>query len=172
MRRITSILVVLLLVQGLLTLAYRAWEQHRTNDATFEVESIDLRAPPLQMLGLTGPRSLDELGDRTLLVHFWATWCPPCREELPGLIAATRSTAVPLLAITEEPWETVEAYFGGEVPPEIVRDPTGSGARRYGVSGLPDTYVVRQGRIVYRIGAARDWRATGAQRWLTGLAER
>ena len=68
------------------------------------------------------------LAGQPVLVHFWATWCVPCRTELPGLIAAAREEDVRILAVTDEPWDAVSAYFNVQIPEGVGRDPSGGGA--------------------------------------------
>jgi thiol-disulfide isomerase/thioredoxin len=78
------------------------------------------------------------------LVHFWGTWCPPCIEELPSLLAFARAMR-PL---------------GVEVVVETDR----AAHPRLGVSTLPDTYLVdRSGRVLERYHGARDWSAAAAR---------
>jgi hypothetical protein len=69
-----------------------------------------------------------------------------------------------LLAVSmDEDWPIVRDYFGGEVPPEVVRAVTPRAHHRYDVFTLPDTYLVsRDGRLVRRYGGARDWRSAVA----------
>ncbi len=64
----------------------------------------------------------------------------------------------------------VQRYFEGQVPEPIVRDPGGAtrAAYQYQVSGLPDTFVVEDGRIVARVGGPRDWTLPAARRFVKG----
>ena len=158
MRRVIFGLVV---VQALLVVGYLFVERARAPRPPFAVERLDEQAPQLQVEFRDGTVALAASRDRVVLVHFWATWCAPCREELPGLIEAARKAELPLLAVTDEPWETVTPYFDGAVPAEVVRDPSGEGAGRFSVSGLPETFVVRDGRVIARTGGARDWQGAG-----------
>jgi thiol-disulfide isomerase/thioredoxin len=151
---------LLLALQASLVAGWWAVERARTPVPRFEVEALDELAPPLP-----DPAPVD---GRPALVHFWATWCAPCREELPSLLEAARNEHVALLAVTDEPGGVVARFFGGEIPPEVVTDAAGA-ATRWSVSGLPDTFAVEQGRIVARIGGPRDWSTPQARRWLRGL---
>lgn len=108
------------------------------------------------------------LGERPMVLHFWATWCAPCRTELPTLLAGFKAaeTASPqlLLASVDENWETIRHYFGSDLPPQVVRDPQGRLSQTLGVGTLPETWLLRRdGRAVARVRGARDWQSTEAR---------
>lgn len=149
------------LVQAALIAGYLLVERARRPEAPFAWEPLD---EPTPALAATRDGEPAPLPDGPHLVHFWATWCAPCVEELPSLLAAGEATGVPVVAVTDEPWHVVERWFGGEVPDGVVVDP--DGAARWRVSGLPDTFVVRGDRVVARMGGPRDWRAREARRRL------
>ncbi|KYG03328.1 thiol:disulfide interchange protein [Sorangium cellulosum] len=119
---------------------------------------------------------LSALRGRAVLLHLWATWCAPCRAELPALLdlgrELQRGGGVELVAVSvDESWEVVRAFFDGEVPPEVVRAGSPALGRRLGVSTLPDTFLVRpDGTLALRFTGARDWRAPEARLLVTGQA--
>ena len=98
-------------------------------------------------------------GDAPRIVHVWATWCPPCREELPGLFAYGDTGEVSVLAVSVDPgWEDVRALLGEEPRDEVA---LASGERvrdALGVRALPVTFVVDEGGTIrLRLDGARDW---------------
>jgi thiol-disulfide isomerase/thioredoxin len=94
-----------------------------------------------------------------LLVHFWATWCGPCRTELPKLVQLGRERGIRLLLVSvDQGWPVVRHFFDGSVPEDVVLDEGGTTGRLFGVSTLPDTYLVaRSGRITVRFRGDRNW---------------
>jgi thiol-disulfide isomerase/thioredoxin len=110
------------------------------------------------------------------LVHFWATWCPPCRTELPALLDLAereRGRILVWAVSTDRDWPSVEGFLDGRVPPQVVRDPTGEAAHRYRVTGLPDTYLIDpDGRVRARFAGAQNWSAPEMDRILAAALAR
>jgi len=158
--------VLLVAVQLVLVVVYWVVEHRRAAPVPFAVETVAEAAPEL-VLRRDGAEVVPPTGP--YLVHFWATWCAPCQEELPGLLDAAEAEGVPLLAVTDEAWPVVERYFDGAVPSAVVQDPTGAAAADWRVSGLPDTFVVLEGRLRHRMGGPRDWRTNEARAFLRDL---
>jgi len=93
---------------------------------------------------------------KVVLVNFWATWCPPCLEEMPKLIAMQEQygpQGFQIIAIsTDRSREEVEAYLNriDENFP-VVHDEGRENLVRYGVRSYPTTFLIdRNGRIVLR----------------------
>ncbi|MES2639611.1 MAG: TlpA disulfide reductase family protein [Myxococcota bacterium] len=149
MRRVLLGLAVLAALQGAAWLAWRGFE--REPAAPFVTSAASGTAPAV--------------APRDGLLHVWATWCAPCRDELPDLLDAAREAGVPLVAFSvDESPASVSAFFGGQVPAEVVRDPGIAAAT--GVWDLPATFRVDDGRLVERIDGAREWSSEGARGWL------
>lgn len=102
---------------------------------------------------------------RVVFVNFWATWCPPCRDEAPSLqrlYTRLGSEDFEILAISIDAASArgeVEAFareFGMTFP--ILLDPDKGAHRAFGVTGVPETYMVDpQGRLMERFIGPRDW---------------
>ncbi|MCU0835822.1 MAG: TlpA family protein disulfide reductase [Chromatiaceae bacterium] len=116
-------------------------------------------APALRLTDLDEvEHDLADLRDRLVLVNFWATWCPPCRREMPSmerLHQALKDQGLTVLAVDvgEDP-DTIFAFTGQLNPaptfPMLV-DPDGKTAEAWAVLGLPTSFVVdTQGRIIMR----------------------
>lgn len=83
-------------------------------------------------------------GGRPHLLFFWATWCLPCKASLPELLAFERERSVPVVAITDEPAETLSSFlqaFHDPFPASIAIDQSRRAFVAYGVSGTP-TFVL------------------------------
>lgn len=162
---------------------YRAVEANRAGQITtaaFDCEPTAAPSPASDIL-------LEQADGRTVhlrdyardavLLHFWATWCTPCRTELPSLIALAnrleRNSVRVLLVSMDEDWASIHHFFGGEVPAQVLRDSTTRAKQAYGVTTLPDTYVLKPGLLtVARIHGAREWGSAMARdtlRQLLGL---
>ncbi len=123
---------------------------------------------------------LSALRGRVVVVNFWATWCPPCRHELPSLESLHRATAsrgaVVLGVNAGESWETVAGYVLGLGPAltfPILMDEKGSALRDWKVKALPATYVLdSEGNIVLRALGGRDFSRPDAIEDVTKLARK
>ncbi len=98
------------------------------------------------------------LPDGPLVLHIWATWCPPCRDELPDLLRFAAASPVPVLAVATDPdWRAIRGFVGDPLSPALRRASARAVADGLDVQTLPVTFVVRDGRLVARIDGARDW---------------
>jgi len=154
-------LILLLLIA--LTVAVGCAGEKKETAASPPVET-GKPAPDFSLSGPAGDTRLSALRGNLVLVHFWATWCPPCREELPSLAKLNgRMTGKPfrLLAISidQEGNEAVRKLLGrlGVTLP-VLLDTSGGVAGRYGVTGVPETFVVSPaGVILKKIVGPVEW---------------
>jgi thiol-disulfide isomerase/thioredoxin len=114
---------------------------------------VNFRAPDLSLDALDGRHfSLSGLQGKIVLVNFWATWCPPCRSEMPAIQAvyqAHRDELVVLAVNEAEDPEIVKGFVGSYAfgfP--ILLDRDGSTGRQYQVMALPTSFFIdRAGTI-------------------------
>jgi peroxiredoxin len=126
-------------------------------------------APDFTLPDLVGtPVSLQGYRGKLVLLNFWATWCIPCREEMPAMEQLHRrfqAQGLAILAIDfRENAATVTAFVDQHhLTFTVLRDQDGSVFRAYSVMGLPTTYLIgRDGTLLARGVGGRDWtRAEG-----------
>ena len=114
------------------------------------------RLPALSLPGLDGkPRALSEWRGRPLIINFWATWCEPCRREIPLLKQLRGEHAkdgLEVLGIAIDFRDAVASYVGkaGIDYPVLIAEQDATAPKAFGVGmGLPTTVVAnREGRIV------------------------
>jgi thiol-disulfide isomerase/thioredoxin len=148
-------------------------ERRRTSLLPVRVERRSDPAHDIVVETLGGGRQILRASGQFQLIHFWATWCPPCRTELPAILHLARRNHGRLhvwAVSTDREWSSVERFIGGPVPSMLVRDPTGEAARIYGVTDLPDSYLIDpQGRVRARFSGAQDWSSPEMDRILREL---
>lgn len=101
---------------------------------------------------------------KVTLVNIWATWCVPCRVEMPAMERvytqlAPRGFAIAAVSIDEGPPDDVRA-FGQELKLtfDLLQDRSGRIQRSYQTTGVPESFLLdRRGVIVKRIIGAHDW---------------
>jgi peroxiredoxin len=102
------------------------------------------------------PRHLSEWDGKVLLVNFWATWCPPCREEIPGFIKLQSqygAKGLQIIGVAVDDRDAVRKFVHehGMNYPVLVGDEDGTLSREYGndIGALPYTILIdRHGRII------------------------
>ncbi len=90
--------------------------------------------------------SLRELRGRPVLVNFWATWCAPCRREMPLIEqTAAEHSKVAVLLVDERDSRDAARGFVNElhIRSTVLFDGDGAVGDRYGISGLPTTFFIR-----------------------------
>jgi peroxiredoxin len=108
-------------------------------------------------------RKLSDFRGHVVAVNFWATWCPPCREELPSMqrtYEAHHDKGFEILGVNVgENWDTVAPFLENfSLTYPIVLDTDSAAMAEWGIMGLPTTFILdRDGRITHRITGGRDW---------------
>jgi len=123
-------------------------------------------APALKLKGLDGKtHDLAQLRGRVVLINYWATWCPPCRREMPSMERLTQALKgepfVVLAVDVGEDADTIET-FTGQLDTEptfpILLDSRSRAMQAWKVAGLPTTFLVdKQGRIVASAIGGREF---------------
>jgi peroxiredoxin len=123
-------------------------------------------------------RNLADYRGKVVAVNFWATWCPPCRHELPSMeraYKAYRDRGFVILGVNVgENWETVAPFledFALTYP--VLLDKDSSAMSQWGIMGLPTTFILdTEGRITHSITGGRDWDDAGFRKHLEEIIAR
>lgn len=135
--------------------------------STLGIEARDQAGIPFQLQNLEGqPVSLDDYRGQWVLVNFWATWCEPCRAEMPSMREFARrfpTQKLRLVAISIDQDSTPIRSFlieQGITPDDFViaHDGTGEISGAYGSRLIPETWIIDpQGHMIGRMQGALDW---------------
>ena len=137
-------------------LAYGVASQGRDtsiDDAVSRGERIEAPNSSLPVLGGAGKLSLADYRGKVVVLNFWASWCPPCIDELPMLERTQRrieDRGATVLGVNYKdiPEDALELARRFDLTFPSVRDRDGEYAEEYATLGFPETFVVdRQGRI-------------------------
>ena len=143
----------------------------------FEVQSWPVHQAAPAIAGLDAvdkPVALASLKGQALMINFWASWCEPCREEMPSLsrLATSHAGTLQVLAVNfKESPATVQRFkdsTGLDIP--VLRDPDGALARAWGIRVFPSTVLIgADGRVHSVVRGALDWNNEAATRLVRPL---
>ena len=122
-------------------------------------------APDFTLNTLNGELvKLSDLKGQVVIVNFWATWCPPCREEIPSMMKLNAAMAgkpfrMLCVSIDEGGKVAVEEFFrksGFSLP--VLIDSDKRAGKLYGITGVPETFVIdKRGVILKKVVGAMEW---------------
>ena len=110
-----------------------------------------------------GTTSLSSHIGKVVILNFWATWCPPCRQEMPSmetLYQRFKSQGLEILAVDiGEEESTVRRFIrDNRYTFPVPLDKDSKVSRRYGVSAIPTTFILdREGKIIARVAGSIMW---------------
>jgi peroxiredoxin len=119
--------------------------------------------------------SLDQFRGQIVVLNFWATWCPPCLEELPSLMTMQdrmRGRGVVVVGVSIDVDQDAYHRFLKQQGINFltVRDPQQKVAGLYGTTGWPETYIIdRQGVLRRKFVGAVDWNEPEVVQFLSRL---
>jgi thiol-disulfide isomerase/thioredoxin len=145
-------------------------------EAAYAVSPWQGAVPPLQAVDTQGKTwRLSDLQGRVALLNFWASWCEPCRAEMPTLqqiadFYGPDKLLVLAINFKEHPARALQFAASTGLTLPVLLDPQGQTARAWGVKVFPTTVLVdRQGRPRQRVQGEVDWTGAAATRWLEAL---
>jgi peroxiredoxin len=138
------------------------------------------RAPEFRLTTLEGKQaSLSDFRGKVVIVHFWATWCPPCVEEMPGIERLSRSFdgkdfALLAVSVDEGGAQAVASFLNrNKLSLPVLLDPGGKISHSYGTFKFPESYIIdRSGVVRYKVIGPADWNVSENINAIRGLIAR
>ena len=175
-----SILLIFLIIIGVGIIVLL-----QTKDSSFNLSGKPrivkgVPAPNFTMPGLDGKMvSLADYKGKVVFLNIWATWCPPCVEEMPSmekLYQELKGEGFEILAVS------IDASGAKDVLPFMKKhklsfpaltDTRGAIKELYQTTGVPESFIIdKDGIIVEKVIGPRDWAASGAIRYFRNLIQR
>jgi peroxiredoxin len=120
-------------------------------------------APDFQLPDVNGKMvSLSAQKGHPVLINFWATWCPPCIEEMPSMEELARSiqnTDVRMFAVSvDENWDLVRRFFATGTKMGVLLDVSKEVPKKFGTEKYPETFLIdASGKVRHYFINKRDW---------------
>jgi thiol-disulfide isomerase/thioredoxin len=152
----------------------RVAEENKTEDLQ------NLLAKNFKLKNLDGQEvELESYRGKPILLHFWATWCPPCVDEMPELLkfaqVAKKKWNLDVLAISvDEGVDLIRRFFDEKkiwpntpLPFTILNNPDSTVAELYNVSGYPETFFIdKELKLVRKFIGPQKWGSEEMTQWL------
>ncbi|MEJ2362425.1 MAG: TlpA disulfide reductase family protein [Gammaproteobacteria bacterium] len=163
MKKTAAAITISIIISALTTIPVTA-NAGISKKQTIDAVRVIKRAPNFSLHDTNDKvRKLSDFRGHVVAVNFWATWCPPCRKELPSMqktYKALKKTGFRIVGVNVgEKWDTVATFLDNfSLSYPIVLDTDSTAMQKWHIVGLPTTFIVdKQGRIIYRITGGRNW---------------
>ena len=159
--------------------SYAAWEQPKLGYDLSEL-STPVDAPNFVLEDMDEYEyDFSEYRGKVVLLNFWATWCPPCRREMPSMervYQKHKGENFTVIGVNQMEDGDQIFTFTGALDPQptfnILLDSKSQVSQRYGVRGLPTTYLIdKKGKIRYRAIGGREFDHPEVERIIRGLMD-
>ena len=134
---------------------------------------LDLKAPDFTVSDGSTTVHLAQYRGKVVLLNFWATWCPPCVQEMPSLLELHRedpSLVILAVSIDEDPGAYEKFISRHHIDFITVRDPAQKAANLFHTDMWPETYVIdRKGVIRRKFIGSQDWTDPEIRQFLNSL---
>ena len=133
------------------------------------------KAPEFSIVTDGGERITPQsFNGKILVLNFWASWCAPCVEEVPSLSAMSKRFAgqgVKVVAVSIDKRRDKYRAFLQKLPVsfQTAWDPKADISAQYGTFQIPETYIIKDGRIMRKFPQAEDWTSDDLTQYLHSL---
>jgi thiol-disulfide isomerase/thioredoxin len=129
------------------------------------IAKVGSPVPDIELTDTQGKKlKLSELKGSVVFVNFWASWCPPCIDEIPSievlykyLLGNSNFKMITILYRDDENRVIRAVKEQGYTFP-IYHDPEGSAAKRFGITGVPETFIIdKKGTLWKKVVGPMEW---------------
>ncbi len=171
-----------MMTMGIILLAGALWialsaapDQGKTAQGLETAPKEGFLAPDFTLQDLNGQTyTLSDLQGQAVLLNFWATWCPPCRAEMPAIAqvyADYQAQGFLVLAVTADDTRAEAASFAAEygLPFPILVDSSAQVARAYRITSLPTSFFITPQGIIQKMIVGGPMSEAGIRANVEGL---
>jgi peroxiredoxin len=163
--KLILIFLVLIGTISLFSLYFIVFEKNRAGSRVDFKSKVGAAAQDFGLPTLRGDYvKLSDYRGKVVFLNIWATWCPPCREEMPAmesLYQRLKGRDFEMLAVSidregEKVVGPFAAKYGLTFP--VLLDPDSKTSRLYGLTGIPESFIVdKSGVVIHKIIGPQDW---------------
>jgi peroxiredoxin len=130
------------------------------SDTTFnQIPQKGFSAPDFLLQDISGQEiNLQDFQGQAIILNFWATWCPPCKAEMPDLqnvylqFQGKGLVVIGINRTDQENYSEVSDFIlANQITFPVLLDPTGEIAKKYNVSALPTTFFIQPDGIIHKV---------------------
>jgi cytochrome c biogenesis protein CcmG/thiol:disulfide interchange protein DsbE len=155
-----TLILLIIILSGAVVVFYTI--RHQQSPSTIRV---GLPAPDIELTDSNKNEfKLSELRGSVVFVNFWATWCPPCIEEIPSIERLSRylagnSTFKMVTIPYNDDMNKVLGYMKEmDYTFPVYLDSEGNAAKKFGITGVPETYIIdKKGILRNKVIGPSDW---------------
>jgi thiol-disulfide isomerase/thioredoxin len=166
----TKVVFVIAAALGISGVFVNKWYQKTVYERHQELLALEIEPEHFPAPAFTLPdeqghsRSLADYHGKVVLLNFWATWCPPCRDEMPSMtqlaqeLRSEPNFALVTLSVDDD-WAPVKGFFKGQAPAfQVLLDKGARVSQAYGTTVYPESYVIdASGKVIAKLVGPRDW---------------
>lgn len=169
-----AIIIISILIAGAIILVYTG---KKGADLPQTKTIVGLNAPEVSLRDNSGNTyTLSALKGSVLFINFWASWCAPCKAEMPSIQALyarfrdEKRFRMLTILYNDDYSKAVNYMKENRLHFPLLTDPDGKTAGAYGITGVPETYIVdKKGILKKRVLGPEDWNSPRNIAFISGL---
>lgn len=141
--------------------------------------TVGSQAPNFTLKDLQGKSlSLSDLRGKVVFLNFWASWCPPCRAEMPSMerlheVMGGKGLAIVAINVENDPKAVRDFLQKNRHSFTVLLDGEAKAQNLYGVYRFPETFLIgKDGKVVQHYIGARDWSSVEFLKYVSSLTQK